>query len=54
MPASVYRKNNLAALVSVFGWNVDLVSSRLLRGAEAPVTLICTALSAWNRSLTGS
>jgi hypothetical protein len=47
-------KNNLAALVSVFGWNAGLVSSRLLRGAEAPVTLICTALSAWNRSLTGS
>ena len=29
-------KNNLAALVSVLGWNAGLVSSRLLRGAEAP------------------
>jgi hypothetical protein len=29
-------KNNLAALVSVLGWNAGLVSSRLLRDAEAP------------------
>ena len=29
-------KNNLPALVSTLGWNAGLVSSRLLRGAEAP------------------
>ena len=29
-------KNNFAALVSVLGWNAGLVSSRLLRDAEAP------------------
>jgi hypothetical protein len=29
-------KNNLPTLVSALGWNAGLVSSRLLRGAEAP------------------
>jgi hypothetical protein len=29
-------KNNLPPLVSALGWNAGLVSSRLLRGAEAP------------------
>ena len=29
-------KNNLPALVSTLGWNAGLVSSRPLRGAEAP------------------
>jgi len=29
-------KNNLPALVSALGWNAGLVSSRPLRGAEAP------------------
>jgi hypothetical protein len=38
-------KNNLGAFVSVLGWNAGLVSSRPLGGAEAPITLICTALS---------
>ena len=29
-------KNNLSTLVSALGWNAGLVSSRPLRGAEAP------------------
>jgi hypothetical protein len=29
-------KNNLPTLVSALGWNAGLVSSRPLRGAEAP------------------
>jgi hypothetical protein len=44
-------KNNLGAFVSVLGWNAGLLSSRPLGGAEAPITLICTAR---NRSFTGS